>query len=241
MFLLPLNVVASTEQECRDPHLPAVPHTEDAEENGRRVFFLGQKIQRVQHTSNLPVPQNLKTMLLKQQTQAVNDRIPAKGCRHLLVKPWVNGKGNGKRVSCVEPSSATVARSLEPADLICFLEHVRKAHRACHEHRVLEHWFATCYSPAGSVGRNLEERVQKQLVAIIRKAPHPCRRSAAKLVLRHICRKVESDGTRLEVTHWRQSGGMVRQSVQVRIVRKTAGRQHKTAPKHRRGRMTAMP
>ena len=41
------------------------------------------------------VPQNLKTLLLKQQTQSVNDRIPAKGCRHLLVKPWANGTGKG--------------------------------------------------------------------------------------------------------------------------------------------------
>ena len=34
-------------------------------------------------------------MLLKQQTLAVNDRIPAKGCRHLLAKPWTNGTGKG--------------------------------------------------------------------------------------------------------------------------------------------------
>ena len=46
-------------------------------------------------TSNPPVPPNLKTLLLKQQTQAVNDKIPAKGCRHLLVKPWENGTGKG--------------------------------------------------------------------------------------------------------------------------------------------------
>ena len=30
-------------------------------------------------TTNPPEPQNLKTLLLKQQTQAVNDRIPATG------------------------------------------------------------------------------------------------------------------------------------------------------------------
>ena len=46
-------------------------------------------------TATPPVPQNLKIPLLKQQTQAVNDRIPAKGCRHLLVKPWSNGTGKG--------------------------------------------------------------------------------------------------------------------------------------------------
>ena len=34
-------------------------------------------------------------LLLKQQAQAVNDRILVKGCRHLLVKPWENGTGKG--------------------------------------------------------------------------------------------------------------------------------------------------
>ena len=53
-------------------------------------------------TTNPPVPQNLKTLLLKQQTQAVNDRIPAKGCRHLLVKPWTNGTGKGNTCQLCE-------------------------------------------------------------------------------------------------------------------------------------------
>ena len=30
-----------------------------------------------------------------------------------------------------------------------FFKHVRKAHFACHEHRALGHWSATCYSSAG--------------------------------------------------------------------------------------------
>ena len=30
------------------------------------------------------------------ETQAVNDRVPAKRCRRLLVKPWANGTGKGK-------------------------------------------------------------------------------------------------------------------------------------------------
>ena len=34
MFPLPPNPVVSTEHGCRDYHLPAVPRTEDAEENG---------------------------------------------------------------------------------------------------------------------------------------------------------------------------------------------------------------
>ena len=47
------------------------------------------------HHDDPPVPQNLKTLPLKQQTQTVNDRIPAEGFRHLLVKPWANGPGKG--------------------------------------------------------------------------------------------------------------------------------------------------
>ena len=46
-------------------------------------------------TTPPPVPHNLKMLLLKQQTQAVNDRIPAKGCRHPLVKPWATCTGKG--------------------------------------------------------------------------------------------------------------------------------------------------
>ena len=38
---------------------------------------------------------------MKQRTQAVNDRIPAKGCRHLLVKPWANVTGKGNCVAII--------------------------------------------------------------------------------------------------------------------------------------------
>ena len=102
--------------------------------------------------------------------------------------------------------------SCSTSDLTCFLKHPRKAHLACPEHRVLEYWIAACCSPSRPVGRNVEDRVQKQLVAIIRKAPHPCHRSATQLVLWHFFRNS------------RHSGGMVRQSVQVRIGRKTTTR-----------------
>ena len=51
------------------------------------------------HHDDLSVPKNLKTLVLKQQTQAVEDSIRAKGCRHLLVKPWPNG--TAKYVSAV--------------------------------------------------------------------------------------------------------------------------------------------
>ena len=95
MFPLPLNLVASTGHGCRDSHLPVVPYTDDAEEKRRRVVLGMPELSNVYTTTNPPVPQNLKTLLLKQQTQTVNDRIPAKGCRHLLVKPWANGSGKG--------------------------------------------------------------------------------------------------------------------------------------------------
>ena len=43
-------------------------------------------------------------------------------------------------------------------------------------------------------GETFEDRVQKQLVAIIRKAPHPCHRSATQLVLWHFCRTLKANG-----------------------------------------------
>ena len=39
MFPLFQNPVALTEHECRDPHLPVVSHTENAEEEGRGVVL----------------------------------------------------------------------------------------------------------------------------------------------------------------------------------------------------------
>ena len=100
MFPPPPNPVASTEHGCRDSRLPAVPHTENAEEEGGRVVLGMSELSNV-YTTTPPVPQNLKTLLLKQQAQAVNDRIPAKGCRHLLVKPLGKWHGKGKHVSAV--------------------------------------------------------------------------------------------------------------------------------------------
>ena len=64
-----------------------------------------------------------------------------------------------------------------------------KAHFTCKKHRLLVYWIAACSFPSRPVGRNYEDRAQEQLVAIIRKAPHPCHRSATQLVLWHGCRK----------------------------------------------------
>ena len=44
MFPLFQNPVASTEHECRDHRLPAVPHTENAEEEGRSVVLVLPKL-----------------------------------------------------------------------------------------------------------------------------------------------------------------------------------------------------
>ena len=62
-------------------------HAEDAEEKGSRVVVKLPELSNVYstHHDNSFVPQHLEMLLLKQQTQAVNERIPAKGCR-LLVK-----------------------------------------------------------------------------------------------------------------------------------------------------------
>ena len=68
-----------------------------------------------------------------------------------------------------------------------FLNTYEKHTFACHEHRVLEYWSAACYSSSRPVGRNPEELIQKQLVAVIREASHPCRRPATRLVFWHIC------------------------------------------------------
>ena len=46
VFPLFQNPVASTEHECRDPHLPVVSHTENAEEEERGVGFGVAKIKQ---------------------------------------------------------------------------------------------------------------------------------------------------------------------------------------------------
>ena len=46
MFPLLQNPVASTENECRDPRLPVVSHTENAEEAGKGVVLELPKIKQ---------------------------------------------------------------------------------------------------------------------------------------------------------------------------------------------------
>ena len=82
MFLPPPNPVVSTEHAplCHTPRMPR--------RTGDAWFWgcLNYPTCTAPTTTTPPVPQNLNTLLLKQQTKAVNDRIPAKGCRHLLVE-----------------------------------------------------------------------------------------------------------------------------------------------------------
>ena len=80
--------------------------------------------------------------------------------------------------------------------LTVLLKHIRKA----------GYWSAACHSPAGSVGKNPEERTQKQLVTVIWKASHPCCRLAAQPVLRHFRGK---SGKRWDETRSDTAGGTV--------------------------------
>ena len=85
MFPVLQNTVTSTEHECRDLHLPAVSHTENASRKGDAWFWGCQNNTActAPTTTTPPVPQNL------------NDRIPAKGCRRLLARPRAHGTGKG--------------------------------------------------------------------------------------------------------------------------------------------------
>ena len=67
---------------------------------------------------------------------------------------------------------------------------------------MLEYWIAACCSPSTPVGRNFEDRVQKQLVGCDR-AESPASLSIDQQ--RSLCsgifaERVDSDGARLEVT-----------------------------------------
>ena len=76
MFPPPPNPVVSTERGCRDSRLPAVPHTEDAEEKGRRVVLEMSELSNVYSSHHdPPVPQSLKTLLLKQQIHAAQNKV----------------------------------------------------------------------------------------------------------------------------------------------------------------------
>ena len=97
MFPPPPNPVASTEHGCQDPHLPAVPHTEDAEEKGRRAVLGMSELSNVYSSHHDdPGASESQDAAAVAANIAVNNRILAKGCRHLMVKPWANGtvKGN---------------------------------------------------------------------------------------------------------------------------------------------------
>ena len=90
MFPLLQNTVTSTEHACRDHHLPAVSHTENAKEEGRCVVLgVANIIQRVQHP-----PRRLLWC----------HRISETGSRRRDVAACWSGPG---RLARVEPSSKT--------------------------------------------------------------------------------------------------------------------------------------
>ena len=79
-----------------------MPHTENAEELPDCPTCTAPT------TTTPPVPQNLKTLLLKQQAQA-GDVVTCWSSPGQIVR------GREIRASCVEPSSTTRAKSREPA------------------------------------------------------------------------------------------------------------------------------
>ena len=95
---LPLNLVASTEHECRDLHLPAVPNTEDAARRKGDAWFWGcqnYSTCTAPTTTTPSVPQNLKTLLLTQQTQT--EQFTTGSQRRDVATNWSNpGKWHGK-------------------------------------------------------------------------------------------------------------------------------------------------
>ena len=95
------NTVAQAEHGRRDSTLSFLSRAEDAKEEGWTPGFGGRQNYPTcpaPTTTVPPVPQHLKMLLLKQQTQAVNEKILAKGCRHPLVNS--RAKGTGKGTTC---------------------------------------------------------------------------------------------------------------------------------------------
>ena len=78
-----------------DSHLPAVPHTEDAEEQGRRVVLEMSELSNV-YSSHHDDPSGA-TESPDAAAEAANPS--SKGCRHLLVKSWANGTGKANTCS----------------------------------------------------------------------------------------------------------------------------------------------
>ena len=137
---------------------------------------------------------------------------------------------------CVRSTETSIWHNREPftkfirvpcvvgLDSVFFLKHQRKTQPTCNVLQVLVHWVAACFSPSGPVGRDLE-------------APHPCRWSARSLCTGIFAEKVETTEHDPKWHPRRHHGGMVRKNVQARIGQKTTTRWHKTAQKHKHGRI----
>ena len=91
------NPVASTEHGCRDSRLPAVPHTEDAEEKGRRVVLEMSELSNVYSShhhdpsstteSQDPAAEAADPSSQRQDTSEGMSTPPAQA--------WANGTGKG--------------------------------------------------------------------------------------------------------------------------------------------------
>ena len=93
MFPPPPNPVASTEHGCRDSHLPAVPHTEGAEEKGRRVVLGMSELSHV-YSSHHHEPSDTT----ESQDAATEAADPS--CQRQDTSEGMSGKWHGKGNTC---------------------------------------------------------------------------------------------------------------------------------------------
>ena len=104
MFPPPPNPIVSTEHGCRDSRLPAVPHSEDAEEKGRRVVLGMSEVSNV-HSSHHHDPSGT-TESQKAAAEAADPSSQRQDTSEGMSTPpgqaLGNGHGKGKHVSAVQ-------------------------------------------------------------------------------------------------------------------------------------------
>ena len=121
MFPPPLNPVASTEHEFRDPHLPDVPHTENAEEERGRVVLGLPELSHVYstHHDDSSCATESQDAVTEAAGSGSQRQDPGEGMSSPIGQALGKWYREGKYVaSCVEPSSTTRAKSREPASPI---------------------------------------------------------------------------------------------------------------------------
>ena len=116
-----------------------------------------------------------------------------------------------------------------------FFKHERKAHLACHETSCVGALVCSVLFPCG-ISREKPCGTHTETIG--------CDHMEGPASLSSISSKASALAENRKRHPQRHRGGMLRQNMQGRIGMKTTTRQHKTAPKHRRGRIlkrTAMP